>query len=132
MSTDPSIAALALLLPEKALEHFDITAASVDNGEVRLTLTEKDAPPKHGKPVHFHSYRDILVSDYPIRGKPSMITFRRRYWKADGEKELLSNDLPLVFPGTKLEKAFAAFLKGSGGDASRLLGEYRHFKPTGD
>jgi len=129
--TDPGMAALALFLPDKALDHFDITEAVFDAGEVRLTLTEKNIPPVHEGPApQFHSYRDILVSDFPIRGKPSVITFRRRYWKVDGQKELLANDIPIVFPGTKLEAAFASFLKASGGDESRLLGEYRHLKPA--
>jgi len=130
MTIDP-LSALALFLPEHTLDHFDITKASFEGGEIRLTLTEKAIPPKHeGAPLHFHSYRDILVSDYPVRGNPSVLTFRRRYWKADDQKELLGNDLPLVFPGTKLEKAFAAFLKEGGGDRTGLLGEYRHFKQS--
>lgn len=133
MSTDTLVAALTLFLPDKALDHFDITAATFEGGEMRLTLTEKNTPPKHeGATPVFHSYREIMVSDFPIRGKPSVITFRRRYWKVDGHKELLTNDIPLVFPGTKLESAFASFLKAAGGDAADLLGEYRHFKPTGD
>jgi hypothetical protein len=126
--------ALALLLPEKALEHFDITEATLQDGEVRLTLTEHNTPPKHEgiETPRFHSYRDITVSDFPIRGKPSIITFRRRYWKVEGKKELLTNDIPIVFPGTKLEAAFASFLKDSGGDAADILGKYSHFKPTGN
>jgi len=130
MSTDPSLAALALFLPEKALEHFDIAGATLEDGEVRLTLAEKDTPPPHATPVRFHSYRDIMVSDFPIRGKPSVITFRRRYWKADDQKALLANDIPVVFPGTKLEAAFAHFLKESGADAADLLGEYRDLEQT--
>lgn len=131
--TDHGMAALALFLPDKALDHFDITEAVFDAGEVRLTLTEKDMPPacEKGTP-HFHSYRDLLVSDFPIRGKPSVITFRRRYWKVEGQKELLTNDIPIVFPGTKLETAFASFLKASGGNAADILGEYRHFKSASD
>lgn len=131
---DPQLAALALLLPEKVLDHFDITEASLTNGEIQITLVEKNVPPKHegaGTP-RFHSYNNLLVSDYPIRGKPSVLTFRRRYWKVEGQKELLTNDIPIVFPGTKLEKAFASFLKESSGDASSLLGQYRHFKPVRD
>lgn len=125
--------ALALVLPDKALEHFDITEAKLVDGEMRITLTEKNVPPSHeGTTPQFHSYRDIMVSDFPIRGKPSVLTFRRRYWKVDGQKELLTNDIPVVFPGTKLEKAFATFLKDAGGDVSDILGEYRHFKPVRD
>lgn len=133
MALDPKLAALALFLPDKALDHFDITDALFEGGEMRLTLTEKNIPPQQtGTTPVFHSYREIMVSDFPIRGKPSVITFRRRYWKVEGQKELLTNDIPLVFPGTKLESAFASFLKDSGGDASSILGEYRDFKPTGD
>lgn len=128
---DASLTALALLLPDKTLEHFDVTEAELVDGEVRLTLIEHDTPPtcEKGTP-RFHSYNDLIVSDFPIRGKPSVLTFRRRYWRVEGEKELLVNDIPLVFPGTKLETAFAAFLKAAGGDTSDILGEYRSFKPT--
>ena len=127
------MAALALLLPDKALDHFDITEANSVDGEMRITLTEKTTPPSHeGAVPQFHSYRDIQVFDFPIRGKPSVLTFRRRYWKVEGKKELLANDIPIVFPGTKLEKAFASFLKASGGNTADILGEYRHGKPTAD
>ena len=130
MTTGAMTQALALVLPNHVLEHFDITGAELVDEEVRLTLVEKNDPPEHAgtSPVHFHSYRDIMISDFPIRGKPSVITFRRRYWKVEGEKELLANDIPLAFPGTKLEAAFASFLKAGGRDQSRLLGEYRDFK----
>jgi hypothetical protein len=132
--TDASMAALALLLPEKALEHFDITEAALVNGEVHLTLVEKNVPPTYEGliPPRFQKYHDLMVSDFPIRGKPSVMTFRRRYWKVDGQKELLTNDIPLVFPGTKLEAAFASFLKAAGRDTADTLGEYRHFKPVRD
>lgn len=130
MSFDP----LALFLPDKILDHFDVREGSIIEGEVRITLIEKDIPPKYegGGTPRFHKYHDIMVSDFPIRGKPSVLTLRRRYWKVDNQKELLANDIPIVFPGTKLEKVFADFLKAAGRDASDILGEYRHFKPTGD
>ena len=133
MPIDTLVAALALFLPEKTLEYFDITETELVDGEIRLTLTEKDLPPPYegaGTP-RFHKYYNLIVSDFPIRGKPAVLTFRRRYWKVDGKKELLTNDIPLVFPGTKLEAAFASFLKASGGDAASILGKYRHFKPLG-
>jgi len=113
MNTNPSLEALALFLPHKALEYFDITEASRVDEEVCLTLTEKNVPPKtegSGTP-HFHSYYSLTASDFPIRGVASVITFKRRYWKLEGQKELLMTDIPLVFPGTKLESAFASFLK---------------------
>ena len=133
MTLDP-LAALALFLPDKALAHFDITDAALEGGEIHLTLVEKDVPPKHEgtSPPRFHSYRELMVSDFPIRGKAAVLTFKRRYWKVEDQKELLTNDIPLVFPGTKLESAFADFLKGAGRNPTDVLGEYRDFKPTGD
>lgn len=133
MTLDP-LAALALFLPDKALVHFDITEAALEGGEIHLTLVEKEVAPKHEgtSPPRFHSYRELMVSDFPIRGKAAVLTFKRRYWKVEDQKELLTNDIPLVFPGTKLESAFADFLKGAGRNPTDVLGEYRDFKPTGD
>ncbi len=127
-------AALALFLPEKALDYFDITAATLANEEIHLTLTEKNIPPetKDGTIPVFKGYKDIIVSDFPVRGKHAALTFRRRYWKAQGEEGMLTRGIPLVFPGTKLERAFADFLKDGGGDRARLLGEYRAFFPSPD
>ena len=123
--------ALSLFLPEKTLQYFDIGSASIENDEVRLTLIEKKIPPvTNGTVPVFKGYKDIIVSDFPIRGKKSALMFRRRYWKVPGEEGMLSLDIPLVFPGTKLEQAFAHFLKDGSGDGTDLLGEYRPFVPT--
>jgi len=131
MTLEASIQALALILPDKALDYFDLVESSLVDDEVRFTLVEKNIPPKHeGATPRFHKYHDLMVSDFPIRGKRSMLTLRRRYWKVDGQKELLTNDIPLVFPGTKLEKDFAVFLKGSGRDRAGLLGKYRDLEQT--
>ena len=134
MNQDPDMlkTALSLFLPEKTLQYFDIERASIEHDEVRLTLVEKRVPPvtKDGTAPVFKGYKDIIVSDFPIRGKKSALTFRRRYWKAPGEEGVLSKNIPLVFPGTKLEQAFAHFLKDGGGDGTDLLGEYRPFFPS--
>ena len=131
---DPSLRALALFLPDKALDYFDITDATFENNEVHLTLTEKNVPPvtQSGVIPVFKGYKDIIVSDFPIRGKHAALTFRRRYWKAQGEDGMQTRDIPLVFPGTKLERAFADFLKAGSGDRASLLGEYRAFFPPAD
>jgi len=127
-------AALALFLPDKALDYFDMTDATFENNEVHLTLTEKNVPPEatDGATPVFKGYKNIIVSDFPIRGKHAALTFRRRYWKVPGSHEMLTRDIPLVFPGTKLERAFADFLKEGGGDRADLLGEYRAFFPSTD
>ena len=116
MPDDHALAALSLFLPDKALDHFDITKADIIEGTVHLTLTEKNIPPPSEKPLRFHSYRDLTLADFPVRGKPAVITFKRRYWQ-DGDKgALVANSFSHSFPGTRLEKAFADFLKGGGGE----------------
>ena len=121
---DALLQALSLFLPDKALDHFDLTEAKAVGDEIQITLTEKNIPPSSDKKLTFKAYKDIIASDFPIRGKRASVTFRRRYWQREGEKELVTTDLPLVFPGTKLEKVFADFLKASGGVESGILGEY--------
>ena len=115
---------LALFLPDKALDHFDLSEAKIVADEIQITLVEKNMPPASTTPLVFKGYKDIIVSDFPIRGKHASLTFRRRYWKQEGKEEWITNDIPLVFPGTKLEKVFADFLKASGGVESGILGEY--------
>lgn len=122
---DPTLQALALFLPDKALDHFDLTKAQIVDDEIQITLVEKNVPPPSNTPLLFKGYKDIIVSDFPIRGKHASLTFRRRYWKQEGVEEWITNDIPLVFPGTKLEKVFADFLKDSGGVESGVLGKYR-------
>ena len=122
---DPTLQALALFLPDKALDYFDLSEAKIVDDEIQITLVEKNLPPASAAPLVFKGYKDIIVSDFPIRGKHTSLTFRRRYWKQAGKEEWIANDIPLVFPGTKLEKVFAAFLKANGGVGSGILGEYR-------
>ena len=56
-------------------------------------------------------FKEITISDYPIRGRKTLLTFKRRYWKIEGQEKLLKNDIKLVAEGTLLEKEFADFLK---------------------
>ena len=107
---------LSLILPEHTLDWFDVTHAASDTETIRLTLVEKNSPPKHKGALTFKGYKDITVTDFPLRGKRTELTFRRRYWSYMRTKKLLTNDIPLVAPGTKLEREFADFLKDKGRD----------------
>lgn len=107
-----------LIFPQGPFEWFEITDGQSDDRHVYLTLTEKDLPPfsnTHHKIVA-RKFHDITITDFPLRGKRTFLTFRRRYWKLEGQAESLKRDIPLCFPGTQLEKAFAAFLKAASGD----------------
>lgn len=118
--------AFALYLPEHTLDYFDITSCDVTDELVHITLTEKNNPPAHipGTPKA-RGFKTITISDFPIRGRRALLTFHRRYWQVDGTGTMYMNDITLTAPGTKLEKAFADFLKEGGRERAELFSKYR-------
>ena len=104
-----------LIFPKGTAEWFDIKEGSSDEDNARITLEEKDIPPltdaNKEKKIVAKKFHDITITDFPLRGKRTVLTFRRRYWKIEGEKEYLKRDIQLAFTGTQLAKEFAAFLK---------------------
>lgn len=104
-----------LIFPKGTFEWFEITDGKRDGEETYITLTEKDIPPltkdNQNKKIISRKFHDITVTDFPLRGRRTLLTFRRRYWKLEGRKEYLKRDIKLMFPGTQLEQEFAAFLK---------------------
>jgi len=121
----PEAAVLSLVLPQHTLQWFDITSATVEDNVVCIALVEKDNPPPSRAALVFKGYKEITITDFPIRGKQARLTFRRRYWQHPDTKRYLGNDIPLAFPGTKLENEFANFLKGEGGDSPDSTYVYR-------
>ena len=110
---------LRLIFPEKVFEWFEVVDGTKDDKEVRIVFEEKNVPPiterqKH-KTVLSKGFTDITITDFPIRGRQTFLTFRRRYWQIEGESGLLKRDIKLTFPGTQLEKEFTDFLKAGGG-----------------
>jgi hypothetical protein len=108
-----------LIFPKGLFEWFEITDGTSDGQNAHITLTEKDLPPltdEHkDKAILARKFHDITISDFPLRGRRTLITLRRRYWKLEGQDEYLKRDIRLVFPGTQLEQEFAAFLKAGSG-----------------
>lgn len=129
--------ALEIFFPKGVFEWFDITECSADENNVRITLQEKNLPPIREADKNNHvepqGFTNITITDFPIRGKRALITFRRRYWKIEGQKEYLKRDIHLAFPGTQLEHEFAVFLKEDGGRESGLSEFYRQVSsPPGE
>lgn len=119
---------LGLILPKGVFEWFDLVDGSIDDDDanIRITLEEKDNPPiNENQKIIARKFHDITITDFPIRGRRTLLTFRRRYWKIEGQKEYLKRDLKLSFPGTQLEKEFADFLKEDGGRGTILARFYR-------
>jgi hypothetical protein len=120
---------LEALLPGGVLNWFEVKGCQVETNDVRIILEENNNPPIPEKfkdrNIISKGFKDITITDFPIRGKRTLITFRRRYWKVEGQENYLKRDIQLVFPGTQLEKEFALFLKEDGGRQSGLAHFYR-------
>ena len=68
-------------------------------------------PSLNGKQIESKGFKDISITDFPIRGRKVTLLFRRRYWQVEGETKLLKRDIPLCAEGTLLSQEFASFLK---------------------
>ena len=112
-----------LLLPAGLLEYFDYegyTKKQRDEksyGEVTITLVEKNIAPKlpeeyRNRKLRQKGFKEIRVDDFPVRGRKLKLLLRRRVWQIEGVEELYKKEILTTYPGTKLEKEFAAFLKG--------------------
>jgi len=76
-----------LISPPRLFDWFEFTDGRSDEQQVYLPLTEKDLPPlstPHQKIVA-KKFHDITITDFPLRGKRTLLTFRRRYWKLEGQ-----------------------------------------------
>ena len=117
-----------LIFPKGVFEWFDLTEGTRKGDTTVLTFKEKDLPPltdEHQYPkIVARKFHSITVTDFPLRGRPTRLTFRRRSWQLDGQKASLKRDITLVFPGTQLEHAFAAFLQEDGRNGSHLAGRH--------
>jgi len=105
------------MLPEGLEEYFDIDGYEKDELRFRIILAEKNTVPAdlpdeyRGKKVVNTVLNNLLLEDFPVRGRKGEILFRRRSWKFEGVERLLTRKIALTFPGTKISKEFAAFLK---------------------
>ena len=120
---------LELFFPKGVFDWFDLLESRQDENNVYVVFEEKNIPPlteaNKNKKVTAGRLHEITITDFPLRGKRTLLTFRRRYWKVEGEKEYLKRDIQFAFPGTQLEKEFADFLKEDGGRGTLLAGFYR-------
>jgi len=124
---------LELIFPKGVFEWFDLVGGTVDGEDIKITMEEKDNPPiKENQKIIARKFHDITITDFPLRGRRTLLTFRRRYWKIEGQKEYLKRDIPLAFPGTQLEKEFADFLKEDGGRGTILANFYRKVSANPD
>lgn len=129
MTIEKSI--LELILPDGVFEWFDVIEGNKNENGLRITFQEKNIPPVteelKDKVIKSKGFKDITITDFPIRGRKTSLIFRRRRWKVEGQKEYLKRDIKLCFPGTQLDKEFADFLKDKSRNAPHVAHEYRQY-----
>jgi hypothetical protein len=115
MITKSSTEVIELFLPEDTLKWFDIIRGEKSKDQILIVLEEKNNPPLpswyKGEQILSKGFKDISISDFPIRGKKGIITFRRRTWQIEGHSARIKREIKLAAEGTTLEKEFADFLK---------------------
>lgn len=105
------------ILPEGLEVFFELQKFEKDENKFRITLVEKNIIPSdlpneyRGKKIINTVLDDIIIDDFPIRGRKGEIVLKRRSWKFEGVNTLLKRNIQLCAKGTKLEKEFADFLK---------------------
>ncbi len=125
---------LEIFFPKGVFEWFDLVDGTIiDDDNIKVTLQEKDiSPVDEIQKIIARKFHDITITDFPIRGRRTLLTFRRRYWKIERQKEYLKRDIQLSFLGTQLEKEFADFLKEDGGRGTILANFYRKVSANPD
>lgn len=126
---------LALIFPAGIFDWFEIVGSVMDKNEISIIFEEKNIPPlteaDKAKEVVAKGFSEITVTDFPIRGRKTLLTFRRRYWQIEGEKTYLKRDIQLTFPGTQLATEFANFLKAKSRNQPDVARQYRRYLPPG-
>ncbi len=105
------------MLPEGLEPYFEIEDFKKSETKFQIILIEKNEVPfplakvYQGKRVVNTVLKNIILDDFPIRGRKGELVIKRRYWEFEGVSKLLKRHIPLRAKGTKLEKEFGAFLK---------------------
>ena len=112
-----------VVLPEKILDVFEVTAIEDENTGVKdetgtevhvihIHLDEKDM-----REVIWHDLRpngfteERKVNDFPLRDKKVILHIRRRRWQDDEGHNIILEQDRLVAEGTSYSKEFADVLK---------------------
>lgn len=68
-------------------------------------------------------FTEVVLQDFPIRGKAVFLRFKRRRWRLKSDKsKIIRNDFSFVAVGSGFTQELSDFLKDSG----RYTGRYDH------
>ena len=104
---------LDLLLPSFIVDHFTYIKSSSSEEYLHLYFEEKNEVSLFaGRNVEskgFHN--EIIIEDFPLRGKLVYMHIKRRRWRDIDTRETLQRDWNVIAKGTRMTEEFAIFLK---------------------
>jgi hypothetical protein len=125
------LAYLSHVFPKGLLDHFKITAF-LELGKVEdktmfyeIHLEENNLILGNFDPSLYESkgFTEVLLQDFPIRGKAVFLRFKRRRWRLKSDKNIIiRNDFSFVAVGSGFTQELSDFLK----DSRRYTGRYNH------
>jgi hypothetical protein len=119
------------ILPKGLLEHFKITAflelCNVEDKtmfyEIQLEENNKILGDIDQNLYESKGFTEVVLQDFPIRGKAVFLRFKRRRWRLKTDKtKVVRNDFSFVAVGSGFTQELSDFLKGS----RRYTGGYHH------
>jgi len=104
---------LALLLPSFIINHFTFISSKSSEEHLHLHFEEKnDLTLFKGKKIESKGFhKEIIIEDFPLRGKLVYLHVKRRRWRDIETKETLQRDWNTIAKGTRMTEEFAIFLK---------------------
>lgn len=104
---------LGLLLPSFIVDHFTFIRSNLKEEHLDIYFEEKPDPDlfKDRKVESKGFHNEIIIEDFPLRGKLVYLHIKRRRWRDVETKESLQRDWNNIAKGTRMTEEFAIFLK---------------------
>ena len=125
---------LSYIFPKGLLEHFQIIEFKELYNEkekshfYEIVLEENNIILGDIDPSLYESkgFTEVVLQDFPIRGKSVFLRFKRRRWRLKtGKNSIIRNDFSFVAVGSGFTKELSDFLKDSGRYTGRYNYEYK-------
>ena len=108
---------LKLVLPSILVDHFDLLKSKKKGERLSLFFEEKAQFPDEHKSRELISkgfHKEVIVQDFPLRGKYVFLHIKRRRWTDRKTNEIVERNWDEIAKGTRMTKEFASFLKEIG------------------
>ena len=86
---------LKFMLPDFLIENFEIVSATNSEENLHMKKKKKAKPPKEFDAVEFVSkgfLDEIIIQDFPLRGKFVYLHIKRRRWTNKTTGEIIKRD----------------------------------------